>query len=471
MKKHRFRLLSVLMLAALLCTLAVSAWADSPSGQITIRGAASGETYSLYKLFDLKDYDPASDQYSYRVTAAWERFFARNAPGAAYLTLDGDGRPAWTAAEDADTAAAFAKAALAWAGENSIEPAAVQRASGTLVTFADLDYGYYLIDTTAGALCSLTTAAPTAQLEEKNAAPTLSKTVNGGASCSASVGDTVHYSVIVTLPEGMRSCILQDTMSEGLTFVPGSVQVTADGTAVDTSAYTLDTAPASGATFSIRFADSLTTALSAGAKLTVTYDAVLNEKAVVDGTGSSNRALLNYNNASETLPAETTVYTHAFDLIKVDGRTHELLAGAAFRLYDANGTALRLVQTGNGRYRAAMAGETAVDTLETRADTALRISGLAKGVYWLEEATAPEGYNRLTEQVKVDLTAGSSTSTLTGTLWDNSVSGGVVIQNNTGATLPETGGRGTTLFYVVGGGLMAAAAVLLVVKKRLEHKD
>ena len=39
-----------------------------------------------------------------------------------------------------------------------------------------------------------------------------------------------------------------------------------------------------------------------------------------------------------------------------------------------------------------------------------------------------------------------------------------------GITLPSTGGIGTTLFYVVGGGLMVAAIVLLVTKKRMENK-
>ena len=47
---------------------------------------------------------------------------------------------------------------------------------------------------------------------------------------------------------------------------------------------------------------------------------------------------------------------------------------------------------------------------------------------------------------------------------------GIHIVNNTGTTLPSTGGMGTTLFYVIGGGLMVAAVVLLVTKKRMENK-
>ena len=44
------------------------------------------------------------------------------------------------------------------------------------------------------------------------------------------------------------------------------------------------------------------------------------------------------------------------------------------------------------------------------------------------------------------------------------------IENNAGATLPSTGGIGTTIFYVVGGGLMVAAAILLITKKRMENR-
>ena len=46
---------------------------------------------------------------------------------------------------------------------------------------------------------------------------------------------------------------------------------------------------------------------------------------------------------------------------------------------------------------------------------------------------------------------------------------GITVANNKGATLPETGGMGTTILYAVGGLLVLGAAVLLITKKRMEN--
>ena len=44
----------------------------------------------------------------------------------------------------------------------------------------------------------------------------------------------------------------------------------------------------------------------------------------------------------------------------------------------------------------------------------------------------------------------------------------VTVENNRGATLPETGGMGTTLFYIIGGLLVVGAGILLVVRIRMK---
>ena len=59
-----------------------------------------------------------------------------------------------------------------------------------------------------------------------------------------------------------------------------------------------------------------------------------------------------------------------------------------------------------------------------------------------------------------------------GNIEDGDIATGIVemdVINNPGATLPETGGIGTTLFYVFGGVFVAFAVVMLVTKKRMQE--
>lgn len=97
--------------------------------------------------------------------------------------------------------------------------------------------------------------------------------------------------------------------------------------------------------------------------------------------------------------------------------------------------------------------------------------------YYLYETKAPAGYNRLTDAVKFKITAdydgtGETCTSVTTKVNEDKpqASLSITVTNNKGASLPSTGGIGTTLFYVIGGGLMAVAAVLLVAKKRMNNK-
>ena len=74
-------------------------------------------------------------------------------------------------------AAAFAKAALAFAEEKSIVNDGTQVAASGKVEFASLPTGYYLINTTVGTLCALDTTNETIVIDDKNVQPTIDKTV------------------------------------------------------------------------------------------------------------------------------------------------------------------------------------------------------------------------------------------------------------------------------------------------------
>ena len=53
---------------------------------------------------------------------------------------------------------------------------------------------------------------------------------------------------------------------------------------------------------------------------------------------------------------------------------------------------------------------------------------------------------------------------------ENMLTGALIanVVNQSGTTLPETGGIGTTIFYVAGGLLVAGAVILLVTKRRMK---
>lgn len=479
------KLIAALLAVAMVCAMAIPAWADggATTGSITIDKAVSGETYTIYKMFDLNSYDPTAGTYSYTVDSNWKAFFATGAEGANYITLDANDHPTWVKGAKADE---FAQKALAWAKtQNAITTAATSQAAGsTTVTFSSLALGYYLVDTSLGVLCGLDTTAPNVTIEEKNEVPTIEKTVKDSNDDwvdknTAKIGDTVEYKAVITVKTANTNYVMHDTMTDGLTFNKDSVKVTVSGADVPTTKYTLSAPGTKGGTFSIAFDNNYIASLSANTKIEVTYNAVVNEKAKIDPDANENEAYLTFGNSQETTHDKTYTYLYQFDLIKFNGSNGKLLGGAQFKLYDAktDGNEIKLVKDNTtGIYRVATATETPVAYIETVEGKTVKISGLDKKVYYLEETVPPAGYNGLTQRVTVDLSTGSkkvTTGYLNDGTYDESLAssiGGVAVENNAGTTLPGTGGIGTTIFYVIGGGLMVAAAILLITKKRMENR-
>lgn len=472
MKKTFKKLFAALLAAALVLAMAVPAFAETNAtkGSITIDGTVSGETYTIYRMFKLDSYNAESNTYSYTVESAWENFFKTGA-GRNYITLDGQNHPTWTAADENDstTVAAFAKAALDWAKVKGITGTA-ETATGDTVNFSGLDLGYYLVDSSLGALCGLNTTNPNATIKEKNEKPEIKKEVqtstgDWGDKNNAKIGDTVEYKVEITVADGAQTYTVTDTMSTGLTFNSGSLKVAANGTTAAASDYTL-TPTENG--FTLELHESYVSNLTKGTIIMVTYNATLNKDAVIDGDGNANEVKLSYGNHQNTVPSKVTTKSYQFDLVKVDGTTNKLLDGAEFELADGE-TKLSFVKDANGNYRVAAAGEEGTTTTITVKNGKVNIYGLAGKTYTLTETKAPDGYNKLVTPETVNLTDGSKASATIES--ETYVDGGVVVKNNAGTVLPSTGGMGTTLFYVIGGGLMVAAVVLLVTKKRMEHKN
>ena len=356
---------------------------------------------------------------------------------------------------------------LAWAADKKIS-GTKETATGDTVTFSDLDLGYYLVDSSLGALCGLNTTNPNATIKEKNEKPEIKKEVQTSAGDwsrenNAKIGDTVEYKVEIKVADGAQKYTVTDTMSKGLTFNNSSLKVTANDAV--TTDYTL-TSTTNG--FTLVLPETYVSTLTKGTTIIVTYNATLNKDAVIDGDGNANEVKLSYGNHQNTVPSKVTTKSYQFDLVKVDGTTNKLLDGAEFELADGE-TKLSFVKDTAGNYRVATAGEDGATTTITVKGGKVNIYGLAGKTYTLTETKAPDGYNKLVTPETVNLTEGSKAhATFDADVYKD---GGVVVKNNAGTVLPSTGGMGTTLFYVIGGGLMVAAVVLLVTKKRMEHKN
>ena len=238
------------------------------------------------------------------------------------------------------------------------------------------------------------------------------------------------------------------------------------------------------------------------------YSAELNGSADFLYTNSNdNTAYLEYSNdpngttTGKTSPDKVHAWTLPVNVKKVNGANKaELLEGAKFVLStrgDLKISDLQCTADGTPTIKddliAFYVGDGAIAAYEVASPEMIdagqdityvievgdkMIAGLGEKTYYLYETKAPAGYNLLAEPVAFTfhvpedeisygnwpwITVGSSIEKVTDLT--------LVVENNSGATLPETGGIGTTIFYAVGGLLVVGAGVLLVTKKRMSKSD
>ena len=421
------------------------------AASITIDNSVEGQVYNAYKIFDVTKAG-ASYAYSIETTNDWFTVVQSYATTKGTITLTkvaGSDTKYVVDASDVD-AADFA----AYLNDNKEGKTVTGTvtAEGAGATITDLAAGYYFVDSSLGALCILHTATETLNLTEKNSEPTIKKEAS---QTSASVGETITYTISITAGgKADTSYILHDKMTEGLTLNADSFEITVGDTAVATTNYKIKTTGLTdNCTFEIEFNKAYTATLEKNTVITVKYTAIVNEKAIVD-SGVENEAKLQYGNTtSQTTTVKVTNYD--FDLVKID-EAGKQLEGAQFKLYDASGKEVKLVldrdENGETFYRPIKTGETAVEYIEAGS---IKVKGLEKGTYYLEETKAPVGYNQLTERVEVELNGD-----LTGT-------SAIKVENTTGSQLPSTGGMGTVLFMTIGSLMVLGFGVLLVTKLRL----
>ena len=481
------KLLTALLVVTIVLAMAAPAFAAEANGTITINGVGTDATYEIYKLLDLESYDPTSGAYSYKVNAAWVDFVNTDA-AKAYLVVDEAGYVTWVNGDNDAAVAAFAKMALAYAQENGIAPVQSSSNEGEFVItdksgkFSNLELGWYLVDSTVGALCGLTTTNPNASINAKNGVPTIDKQVEEdstnqwGDQNTADVGQTVNFRTTINVHAGAQNYVLRDKMSSGLTFDANSVKVThiqtSDGVTseVDPSNFTVVTEGLDDdCTFEVRFTQAFCDSLETNDKVIVFYSAMLNRNAIVASDGNPNESWLEYGEEHNTTHDTTKTYTFGFDIIKTDSQ-NTLIDGAEFKIYDAltGGKEIGVVLMDDGvTYRRARADEEA-DGLTVPIvveDGKVRVVGFDNGTYYLEETGAPEGYNKLTARQRFIIADSNLDSVFNDGIY--STGSGVHVVNKTGSMLPETGGLGTTLFILIGGVMVMFAGVVLVSKKRL----
>ena len=528
MKKVSAFLLALLMMLSL----GTTAFAADELGSITINGVSQDTVYSIYKLLDLESYDVDAGAYAYKVNADWEDFFA-TADALNYVTIDDDGYVTWKAAEDDSTVAAFAKLALAYAQTQVPVPGDTEKTKdridpvqsshklndeGKLVAsgdfditaatetvkasgvFSNLELGYYLVDSTAGALCGLTTTNPDASVNAKNHVPTIDKQVQEdltsqwGDKNTADIGQIVNYMTIIHVAAGAENYALHDKMSDGLTFLHdtddgrGVTEIKhvnsagVETTLTEGTGYNVKTGDEDCAecTFEVVFTDDFVNTLKPNDRLLVYYNAMLNRNAVID-SANTNESWLEYGEEKYTTHDKTETFTFSIDIVKTDS-ANKLIDGAEFKIYDAKtgGNEVGVVKlvdsetgvekkdaNGNPIYRRARADEQE-DGLTVPIvvkDGMVTVVGFDNGIYYLEETVAPDGYNKLTARQEFTIADENLDAIFNGGIF--STGSGVHVVNKTGSMLPETGGMGTTLFITFGAIAVLGTGVLLVTKKRM----
>ena len=431
-------------------------------GTITINKAIVNESYNIYKVLDLETYDKVNNHYIYRAASGWETFLDGATDYLEARNENGDKYYVWKDGVDKSRAKEFAEKAYKYAKDNNITPTMTKKATSTSVVFDNLDLGYYLVDSSVGALLHLTTTNPTATVNEKNTLnPNVDKNVlensTGvyGKENDDMIGSTINYKSTITTGAGYGSYVLYDKMDKGLTFNVNSVVVKIGDDVVEANNYVAKT-NVTDYTFVIEFNDEFILKQPKNTNIDVYYTATLNKDATIEGDGNINETFLKYGNNITTDKKKTITYTYAFEIIKTNKEGVEL-TGAEFILLDKLGNEIKVIlkDEETKTYRIATGNEIGVNIKAGKAT----IEGLDKDSYKLKEVVSPEGYNKLTSPVEFSVNGKTNVTIIERTR--------VNVINYTGSELPETGGIGTKLFITSGLSLVLICGLVLVTKLRL----
>ena len=344
--------------------------------------------------------------------------------------------------------------------------------------------GYYLIvDTTKNVSgnqvynAALLQATSNVEIQVKTDKPEVTKKIvesgNKVDYNNTAIGTLVNYNISSNVPDVTQyknyKFKVVDTLSKGLTYNAGSLSISINGTTVPAKNYQTTVSGGTGeaTVITILFKDCKTYfADKAGQTLEITYNATLNEHAVIGVSGNDNKVKLEYSAnpnevgegdefdqtdvKGETLEDKVITYVTGIKITKVDGQdTSKKLTGAQFqitgeKLVQGLVTGYEFVVSDNGTYYKLKDGgyttttpssnttdkyedinikynkvdKTGLTTLKKEAvdfvaevddNGILSIAGLSAGTYVIKEIKAPDGYNILKDDITLVITCNTDT--------------------------------------------------------------
>lgn len=529
MKKVIKKLLAALLAVAMVCAMAIPAFAYDTE---EVRAHHSFEAFQIFQ-------GDVSDDNTKISNVKWGKNITNSTDFLEKLTADptisGEFNNPTTAQDvlaviskwhdSDDNSIAFARFVCHYLYSGAVDPGTSIPSSGDVVEIPIDGAGYYLIvDTTDFStgdsyhaynsfLLKVNKGKFNLPIKPKFVKPTVEKKVydndnndissagGWGSSADHAINEKFKFQLTATLPASENNgraydyyneyaVLFNDTLSKGITYDRlDSVVIESDGIPYDitndSSKYEVDDSRLeSDHYFVVGIPDVKTCVpdLNKGATITVTYTAHLNENAAVNGsTDNKNKVQLQYsNNPSNSaywgFTPESAVCVYTYQLNNTKYRDDDIpgneLEGAGFRLYSDKAChdedEIKLKMNDDGTYSRDFSTEGKGVEMLSNKDGQFNVKGLDAGTYYLRETKTPTGFNTCPDtKIVISATHDEHNVSLSG---ESNLNNKIINKKAGGITLPSTGGIGTTLFYVVGGGLMVAAIVLLVTKKRMENK-
>lgn len=307
--------------------------------------------------------------------------------------------------------------------------------------------------------------------------PTIDKVVNDNDKHdTADLGQVKTFKVTSVMPEGIKDYSLlkfEDTFSAGLTY-ENNLKVTLNGAVVDASNYTTNVTGTAGAKITVDFAKAFIASLNPADELVITYDASINEAAVL-GAANPNEVKVVYatnpdftDDKEETPEENPELHTGGKRFVKVDKKENKNLENAKFVVKNEDGKFLKQ----DGNVNSWVDSQDDAKVFISDENGAFEVKGLAYGeanqpanegktTYYLVETEAPEGYALLTQPIEFEVSSTSYQANPT------DLSAGFAVPqevNNNKVTIPQTGGIGSVA--VIAAGLLVAGLGLML-KRRI----